>query len=380
MHIKLTKLAALIISVGLIGCDQDENAGAAPSAPPPSVVTEPVQTRDVSSMVEFVGRSEASQRVDIRARVSGVLLERPFAEGMQVNEGDLLFSIDPAEFKANLAAARAEVAKAEASVEEANNNLDRYRELVKRDVASRAKFDNAKANFGTAVAELDAAKAQQQRAELDLSYTQIQSPLSGRSGRAQVDVGNLIGPDSGNLVTVIDLDPIHIIFSISEREYLNYQERRIADANPEVTTKIRLANGEIYPFEGTVDLLDNEVNSTTGTINVRLTFPNPDRILVPGQFVNVLLVSKEPQEKIVVPQAAVQENQSGPFVLLVDGENRVALRAVQTGQRVAKNIVISDGLQVGETIIVDGIQKVRPGAVVQPVQADAANGAASSTQ
>lgn len=358
-----------LVLIALAGCGQDEQGAVGANQPAPSVVTQAVQARDVSSVVEYVGRSEASQRVDVRARVNGVLLKRPFKEGMPVKSGDLLFSIDPAEFQANRDSAEANVARANAAVEEAVNNLLRYQELLKRDVASRAKFDEAKAKDGAARAELAAAKAVLEKAELDLAYTKISSPIDGQSGRAKADVGNLIGPDSGTLVTVVKLDPIYVVFSIGEREYLNYRERSTNGDSQKLTPRIRLANDELYPHDGRFDLIDNEVDPATGTISVRVTFPNPDRLLVPGQFVNVVLISEKPEKRVVVPQAAVQENQTGPFVLVVGPGNRVESRPIKTGQRVGQSIVALEGLEAGETIIVEGVQKVRPGGTVKTTPA-----------
>jgi membrane fusion protein (multidrug efflux system) len=212
---------------------------------------------------------------------------------------------------------------------------------------------------------VEGAKAELERAELDLSYATITSPIAGRSGISSVDVGNLIGPDSGVLVTVLDLDPINVIFSVGERDYLNFAEAEKAGDVPPIKPQIRLANNQLYSHEGTVNLIDNKVDPATGTIAVRLQFPNPDRLLVPGQYVSVLLSRATPEERIVIPQVAVQENQAGPFVLIVDGEGRIQSRPVKTGDRIEDGIVVLEGLSEGETIVVEGTQKVRPGAEVE---------------
>lgn len=380
----MTRLRFLLISVvglALAGCDGSGIPAAnQESAPPPSVVTHAVQQEDVAASVEYIGRSEASQRVEVRARVGGVLLARPFKEGEPVEAGATLFRIDPAEFEANAAAANADVAKAQAEVEQAANSLVRFQELLNRDVASKAKFDEAKAKDGAARAQLAAAEAALNKADLDLGYTQIKTPMAGLSGRAKADVGNLIGPDTGVLATIVKLDPINIIFSIGEREYLNYAQRLNAGTERKMVPQIRLANDELYPHAGTFDLVDNEVDPSTGTIGVRVRFPNPDRLLVPGQFVNVVLTNEQPIKQVVVPQVSVQENQTGPFVLVVDGENRVTARPISTGARVGSNIVVSKGLDAGETIIVEGIQKVRPGGTVTPTPAQPKKTTASATE
>ncbi|MEP3112293.1 efflux RND transporter periplasmic adaptor subunit [Nisaea sp.] len=362
--------------VALAACSDDEATRQnAEAQVPPSVVFATVDMRDVSATIEYVGRTDASQQVDVRARVGGTLLERSFREGANVTDGQLLFSIDPAEFDANLALAEADVAKAEANVEETSNNRERYRVLVKRQAASAAKLDEAEAAYLSAVAELSGAKAQSRKARLDLDYTRITSPLNGRAGRASVDEGNLIGPESGILLTIVALDPIHVLFAVSERDYLEFARRRQSGTETIFTPQIRLADNTLYPLDGTIDLIDNKVDSATGTINIRVSFPNPDELLFPGQFVNVILVSSDPIRKVVVPQAAVQENQSGSFILVIDEENRVISRPIRTGQVFGTNLVVEEGLAAGERIIVEGIQKVRPGGLVTPVEASASGSA-----
>ncbi len=372
MHIRRVRLPAMLgklalaVPLLLTACG-DSGPEKPANAPLPSVVIEPVTATNVAGSEEFVGRTEAFQRVDVRARVSGTLLKRPFEEGGTVEAGAVLFEIDPAEFQASLASAKAKLAGVEASLVEAENNFARYEELLKRETASVAQFDTAKAKAEQAKADVAGAKADVERAELDLSYATIHSPIAGKSGLASVDVGNIIGPDSGVLVTVLDLDPLDVLFPISEREYLDYMQA-VADGKVEkFTPYIRLANDKIYKEPGKVDLIDNKVDPATGTINVRLKFPNPERILLPGQYVNVILTSDKPEKRIVIPQVAIQENQAGPFVLIVDGDGRVKSRPVRTGQRVNDGIVILDGLEEGETLIVEGIQKVRPGAEVNAV-------------
>jgi membrane fusion protein (multidrug efflux system) len=364
-------LRSLILSATLLlaACGEGTSTTQPNAAALPSVITTPVQATDVSSVFDYVGRSEASQRVELRARVTGTLLERPFEEGGKVDAGALMFKIDPAEFEARRASAQADVAKAEAAVEEAAKNFERYRDLVARDAASVARFDEAKARDATARAELAAAKAALKAAELNLGYTEITAPITGWSSRAHADVGNIIGPETGVLATLVQLDPIKVVFSIGEREYLSYTQRSREGTTEKLKPRIKLANDTLYEHTGTFEMIDNEVDPATGTIGIRVQFPNPNRLLVPGQFVNVVLTSDKPSSRIVVPQAAVQENQAGPFVLVVDAENLVEARSIKTGQRVGPDIVVEEGLDVGETIIVDGIQKVRPGAKVNPTSA-----------
>ena len=282
-----------------------------------------------------------------------------------MEQGAVLFEIDPAEFQANLLSAEAQLAKAQASLNENDRNLKRYEVLLQKETASEAQYDIAKSKADQSRADVSAAQAEVERAKLDLGYATITSPIAGRSGISDVDVGNIIGPDSGVLVTVLDLDPMYVIFSVGERDYLNFMEATKAGKAEKFTPQIRLANDKLYEFPGKVDVVDNKVDPATGTINVRLTFPNPDRILVPGQYVSVILTRETPEKQIVIPQSAVQENQAGPFVLIVNGEGRIEARPVKTGDRVEDGVVVLDGLTEGETLVVEGIQKVRPGAEVQ---------------
>jgi membrane fusion protein (multidrug efflux system) len=357
--------AILVPALVLAACSDNSKTSDTEKAPLPGVVVEAVTARDVADQTDFVGRTEASQRVDVRARVNGTLLKRPFEEGQEVEAGAVLFEIDPAEFEANLLSAEAQRAKAEASYNENERNLQRYEVLLKRETASQAEYDIAKSKADQSAADVSAGEAEVERAKLDVSYATITSPISGRAGISDVDVGNLIGPDSGVLVTVLDLDPIDVMFSVGEREYLNYVEARKAGKAEDFTPQIRLANDKLYEFSGEIDVVDNKVDPATGTINIRLKFPNPDRTLVPGQYVSVLLTRATPEKRVVIPQAAVQENQAGPFVLIVNGEGRVEARPVKTGDRVEDGVVVLNGLTVGETLVVEGIQKVRPGAEVE---------------
>jgi len=356
---------ALALPLLLIACSDQKETAADENKPLPGVVVQAVTAKDVSDQIDFVGRTAAFQRVDIRARVIGTLLKRPFEEGGEVKEGAVLYEIDPAEFEANLLTANAQVAKAEASLKQNERNRERYEVLLKKGTASQAQYDIAESKANQSKADVSSGEAEVERAKLDLGYATITSPISGRTGISRVDAGNLIGPDSGILVTVLDLDPIDVFFSIGEREYLNYMEATKAGTDDKFTPRIRLANDKLYPLPGKVDIVDNKVDPATGTISIRLKFPNPDRILVPGQYVSVLLTRAKPENRVVIPQSAVQENQAGPFVLVVDGKNRIESRPVKMGSRFGTGVVVLEGLNVGETLVVEGIQKVRPGGEVK---------------
>ena len=357
---------AIVIPATILAACSDSSKTSDADAPLPGVVAQVVTDEDVSDQTDYVGQTRASQRVDIRARVDGTLLKRPFEEGQEVSDDTVLYEIDPAEFEANLLSANAQLAKAEASYAENKRNLERYTTLVEKDspAVSESQFDIAKSKADQSAAEVSAGKAEVERAKLDLGYATISSPISGRAGISTVDVGNLVGPDSGILVTVLALDPIDVDFAVGEREYLNYREAVAAGNAEDFTPQILLANGKLYPHKGTIDVVNNEVDPATGTISIRLKFPNPERLLLPGQYVNVLLIQVQPKRRVVIPQSAVQENQAGPFVLIVDGEGKIESRPIKTGARVGTGVVVEEGLVPGETLVVEGIQKVRPGAKV----------------
>jgi len=359
----------IAISIALFGCDGSEEANTPRNtAPKPSVIVAPVNSKPVSDYAEFVGQTTSFQKVELQARVKGLLAKRLFEEGSSVKKGQLLFEIDPAEFIAARDAALAQKERADATLLEAERNFSRYSVLVERQASSEAKLDEARAKRDQAKADLAAAKADLVRADLNLGYTKIASEINGTIGASSVDPGNIIGPESGVIATVINLDPIYVTFPVSEKIYINYRKAKEKGQSVSFTPKIRMANDDVYEHPGKVDFVNNEVDPTTGTITVRVTFPNPNELLLPGQFVNVSLVSDNPENQLIVQQSAVQQNQSGPFVLVVNQDNKVEYRPIKTGQRVGTVVVVTEGLTKGELIVVEGLQKVRPGVEVDPVQ------------
>ncbi len=359
---------ALSGSLSVLNAQSGEAQSDAP--PPPAVVVAPAVQKAVSASAEFIGQAEAFHSVDLRARVTGFLTDRSFTEGGLVSEGDVLYVIDPAEYEAARDAAQARVENVEATIEEAEAQLERYEKLATSGTASEAALDEARATAGRARADLAAANAELEQAKLNLGYTQIDTPISGRIGQSSIDTGNLVSPDSGILATVVAVDPIYVTFSVTERDYLAYVDAVDSGAVDDVRPQITLVNGQQYPEDGEIDFIGTSVSAETGTIPVRATFPNPDGILLPGQFMNVTLMAGTPSEEIVVPQAALQQNQAGYFVLIVDANSKVEQRPVTIGQRLRTETVVQSGLQVGEQVIVEGIQKVRPGATVTAVPAE----------
>ena len=365
---------ALLLGLATAACEDPEAAkSTGPATPPPAVTVATVGKKAVTASIDYVGRIEAIDKVELRARVSGFLLERNFVEGSNVDEGQLLFTIDPAEFKAKVDLAEANVAEAKANLVEAEKTVERNQQLLSRGNVSEAVFDEAVAQRDGNAAKLKGRQAELTDAEIQLDYTSILSPLAGHIGAAAYTAGNLVEPASGVLATVTKLDPIYASFTISEREYIEIQKARTEAgvSNNEGTGKfvptLVLPDGSDYPTPGTFNLIGDTVDPSTGTVMVRTQFDNPDRLLLPGQFVSVIISTSKPTDSIVVPQAAVQEDQQGAFVLSVDGNDEVIEKRVETGQKDGYDWVIQKGLDTGETIIVEGVQKVRAGVKVKPV-------------
>lgn len=365
-------LLALTGALGLAACGK----GAPPEADttPPAVGVVEVTRQDINPSHDFVGKIRAQNSVALRARVEGFLLEQGFDEGGHVAKDQVLFRIEPHQYEAALAQARAKLASEEASLTRATLERERLESLRENQSASQQQLDNAVAAELASKAGVQSAEAGVQKAELDLSYTEVRTPIAGAIDQAAYDVGNLIGPSSGVLATVNSLDPIAATFSISEALYLEASARAlennrgIRDPNGEraMQPRIRLPDGTLYPEVGRFDFFDNKVDEATGTILVRAEFANPDNMLLPGQFVTVVLEQSETKQALLIPQAAVLTDQAGRYVLVVDAENKVQVRRIETGQRFGADWQVTGGLEEGERIILHGLQKVRPGIAVAP--------------
>ena len=343
---------------------QQQNA-----AGPPSVLVRAVQERDVTPQFEYVGRVEAVETVDLRARVQGFLQEKNFREGSIVKKGQTVFVIEKAPYEVVVDQRKADLAGAEASLKKSELELARKEQLVKETFASKADLDTAVADAANAKASVLQAQAALRSAELDLSYTDVMSPIEGRISRAKYTVGNLVNTNSEPLARVTSIDPIYVTVAISEKELIQARRQGIDVDNPPVAPFLVLADGSKYPHGGRFDYLDTEVQQTTDTLTARAVFPNPEALLVPGQYVKVIIRQKQPLSALVVPQSAVQKDQKGPFVLVVNRANKVELRYVQTGQQVETDWVVSEGLAKDERVIVQGIQKVKPDMEVKAVEA-----------
>jgi len=324
---------------------------------------------EVNPAAEFVGRVEAIQAVDLKVRVEGYIQKVAFNEGASVKKGELLFLIDQAPYRAKVNEAKAKVALAQASLGKAERYITRLKSVRAGGVAA-TDMDNALAAEQTARAQLQEAKASLEQSEINLGYTSITAPISGRIGHAAFTVGNLVGPNSGALARLVQLNPIRVVWSISENEFVATKLKALA--NPKETVaqlvpRLKLPDGHTYAAAGKLDFTDPQVDPGTGTIAVRAVFPNPDGVLLPGQYVTVLIRRQKPRRMAVVPQAAVLEDRDGLYVLVVDQENRVRQRRITRGAEVGTGWAVESGLQPGETIIVHGLQMVRPGQQVRPL-------------
>ena len=336
-----------------------------PPPPPPAVEYQAAELQPIATTFEFVARTRAKEDTEIRARISGTIVERNFEEGQQVVEGTLLFKIDPRPYVAALNAARAELAQAKAAVDVAERNYQRGQELLPDGFISRAEFDQLTGERDRAVAAIQGAEAAIERAEVDLDFTEIRAPFSGRAGRSQLSIGDLVGPSAGTLVTLVQQDPMLVDFDVDEQSLgeriKENQERLDQGLEPIVfTPRLRLVTGDFYSEVGEINYANNRVDLSTGTITVTAGFPNPDNSLIPGQFARIVIQRGEPEMRLLVPQPSVLEDMQGSYVYIINDDDTVARRNVSLGQRDGVNRVVESGLNEGDRVIVNGIQKVRP--------------------
>lgn len=343
----------------------------AAQSPSPAVVVASAALRNITRSANHVGRIQALKTVNVVTRVDGFLKERAFTEGQKVNVGDLLFVIEQDTYRAELARAQAALARAQAVEKNAALALQRSTELVKTNAVPQATVDQNMADRDAARADVLAAQAALDQAKINLAYTEIRALIDGRIGMAAVSVGNFVGPASGPLATIVSQDPIHVLFPVSTRQIFDYKQRlaRRLDVSADVVARIKLPNGQYYPHSGTINFFDIQADRGTDTLIVRAQLPNPDGWLLNGQIVDVTVEVGQPKPVLLIPQAALQLDRSGPYVLVVDPDDKVAQRRVSVGAPEGREIVVEQGLDAGERVIVEGIQKVRPGQRVTATQA-----------
>lgn len=354
----------------VVACAKEAPPGA---PPPPEVGVVTVQAAAISNTIEVPGRLEAVRTAEVRARVDGIVQRRLYQEGTDVRAGQPLFAIDPREKRAELTAAQAALARAEATAANAARDVERYQGLVAKQAISQQEYDSAVARLRTAQADVAAARARVDATRLDLSYTTVTAPISGRAGRAQVTEGALVSAAAATLLTKIEqVDPIYVNFSQSSSDVLHIR-KEIASGTLKVPERVAahlvLEDGSVYPQAGLLNFFDLRLDESTGTAALRAEFPNPNRTLLPGQFVRVRVEAGQRVGGLLVPQRAVTVLPHGATVMVVGAKDIVESRPVTLGALQGGSWVILTGLTPGERIVVDGLQKVQPGKPVKPVAA-----------
>jgi len=349
-------------------------AADAPAPPPAVTVSQPIQ-RELVERDEFTGQFAAKEYVEIRARVSGYLTEIHFEDGQIVKEGDLLFVIDPRPYEATLAAARAQLAQANAQVDLATQQLSRSAELRKKDFEPASNYDQRVSDLKVAAAATESAKAAIRSAELNVGFTRITAPLTGRISNHQVSVGNLVsGSDSAAtpaLTTIVSLDPIYFYFDMSEGDYLTYQRATAAgkldEARDSSPVYVRLTDETEWPRRGLLNFIDNQVDRGAGTIRARATFPNSDFFVTPGQFGRIRIPASERYSAILIPDGAVVTDQSRKVVMTVKDDGTVEPKVVRPGPMTDDGLrIIRSGLAPTDRVIINGLVRARPGGKVTP--------------
>jgi membrane fusion protein (multidrug efflux system) len=369
----LRRLAALLAALAWCSATQAQMP-----AGPPSVGVVRATRQAITESAEFIGRIQAVDRVALTARVTAFLDQRLFTEGTEVKEGDVLYRLERAPFEAAVAQQEAAVADTSSRLANANIQLARVQSLLNTPAGQRSAVDDATANQRSLAAQVAAAQAQLRTAQINLAYTEIHAPISGKISRTNISVGNVVSPTAGPLATIVSQDPMYVTFPISVRTELDL-EKRYADKGGlnAVIIRLRLPDGSMYNQSGKIDYVEPNVQLTTDTILLRGKIANPprrpvepgvpvERLLIDGEFVSVNVEGIDPVQALAIPRAAVLSDQQGDYVYVVDGQNRIEQRRIQLGQSSPSTAVVAGGLNEGDMVVLDGIQRVRPGIQVNP--------------
>lgn len=367
-------IMTLFLLAALCACQQ-KNSGP-PSPPPPEVAVVKVTSAPVTLFEDYAAQTEAVESVEIRARVNGILERQGFKDGAPVRKGDLLFIIDQQPFIAALAQAKANLSQAEASHLNSRQNLGRFKSLIAVNAISQQDLDGAIAKERADAASIEAAKAQLRQAQLNLGYATIRAPRDGVISKSLIRPGGLVNASATLLTTLYSVDPMYVGFTISERKFgeLKAQGNARDPKSGPPEFGIKLIDGSTYAYKGRLDFVDATVDPKSGTLPVRLVVPNPHGELKPGQFIRVILTARQDPDAIVIPQKAVQELQGRHSVFIVGPDNKAEYRDVKAAARIGNDWLVEQGLKPGELLIVEGIAKVKPGALVKPVPSGAEPG------
>jgi len=364
MHSVLVALTFLSAAFLLSSCEKREKP---PPPPPPGVVCVVAEKRDVANSYEYIGQIVAEDWVNLVARVEGYLIKRNFEEGSIVKKDDLVFEIDPRPFEAKVKEAEGQLTKAKATLENANIEFKRYSSLAKDNAVAQKTLDEATMPKGVAEGQVLTSEGELEIAQINLGYTRITAPFDGKIGVCSISVGNLVSPTMNtNLAKIVRLDPVKVEFCIPEAIVINIRQnaKSVQSAASTVIPRIVLPNGTAYPHEGVIYFADNEVNTATGTLMIRARFPNTTGLLTAGQYVKVRLETKEKIAAILIPQIAIQRDQTGEVVMTVDKANKVVRREVKTGQPHGTDIEVKEGLAEGDLVVAQGLLKIRSGMTV----------------
>ena len=376
-HILARSVGLALLASGLLaGCgDKGEAGQGAGEMPPAAVDVVTLHAAPLQLMSELTGRTAPLRVAEVRPQVNGIILKRLFTEGSDVKAGQLLYQIDPAVYQAAVASAKANLAKAQANEQSARLKAQRYAELVKVKAISRQEYDDADAAWKQQVAEIGAAKAALQSANINLAYTKITAPISGRIGKSAVTEGALVtAQQADSLTSISQLDPMYVDVRQSTADLLRLKRqvaagKLVQDESKGAKVRFQLEDGSQYSEEGSLQFSDVTVDETTGMVTLRVLVPNPHDLLLPGMFMRATLQEGESPEGLLVPQTAVTRTpKGGATVMVVTADNKVELREVQLSRVVGDSWVVESGLDAGEKVIVAGLQKVKPGAVVAPAE------------
>src|ERR1700719_1875286 len=377
MHLARVAISLLTGGAIAVGAPSATRAQPAPSGPPAVGVVEAIK-RPITESSEFLGRIEAVNRVNVVARVSAFLEKRLFNEGDEIKKGDELYRLERGPFEADLASKQAQVAQFQATLENAKLTADRARTLLGGPAGQQSTYDAAIANQRSLEAQVQAAQAEVQSSQITLDYTDIRSPIDGKIGRTAVTEGNVVGPGSGVLTTIVSQDPMYVIFPVSVRQGLELRERYATRGGfSAVVIKVRLPDGRLYDQTGKLDFVDNTIAQSTDTYLVRGVIPNPTlhdpsttggpvRELTDNEFVTVMLEGVQPVEVLAIPRSAVLSDQQGDYVFTLGPDNKAEQRRIQLGQSTSTVGAVIRGLKLGDKVIVEGLQRVRPGQTVSP--------------